>query len=99
MFDCILTKIFRNPELEGGLRTNTVKGHAEKLPRLEQSFIMFAEPLNITAELDEKAQTLNLVVGRMVATSPVKSIEGPENTTYTLTTASDSKYKLEVISN
>jgi hypothetical protein len=95
MFDCILTKIYRDPKLEGGLRSNNVKGQAEKLPCLEKPFIMFAEPFNKTAELDETAQMLNMVVGRMVQTSPLKLIEGLENTTYTLTTTSGSKYKLE----
>lgn len=80
-----LTKIYRKPELEGGLRTDEVIGVCQNLPCKGVRFSMLAEPLEIKAGV------------RLVETSVVQEVKIKQHNLYSFITESGSHYKVEVL--
>lgn len=79
-----LTKIHRDPNLEGGLRTPIVEGDTECLPKVGSSFRMFGAPLEGG-------------ICRMVITNLVSEVTFVEDGKYRFETESGSIYQVETI--
>jgi len=79
-----MTKLFREADLEGGLRTDVVEGVIRRHPEVGDPFVLESAPL------DEKYDT------RIVSTSRVTSIEEVDGAVL-LRTESNSLYKVEYI--
>jgi|TARA_R110000823_G_scaffold191353_3_gene322941 hypothetical protein len=82
--ECILTTVKRDPNLEGGLRTESVNGETNDLPIVGWRFELMAQSLDKT-----------IPAIRVVSTSPVESIT-EEVFGYTFTTR-NSTYQLEIV--
>ena len=84
---CTLTKISRHQDLEGGLRTDSVRGNVTELPTLGKRFVMLAESLTIEGV-------------RYIDTSEVESVESLEGLDVTntcrFTTWSGFIYELKI---
>ena len=79
-----MTKVYRDNNLEGGLRTNEVVGICYELPTIGKSFLMHAESIEIKDGF------------RQVTTSRVKTVEQNGNV-FNIETESNSKYTIEVL--
>ena len=78
-----LTKIFRNPNLKGGLRTSVINGIWDEFPVIGKPFTMTAPPLEVGAF-------------RYIRTSKIKEMNILENI-ITIKTESNSVYTIEVL--
>jgi hypothetical protein len=77
-----MTKVYRDPALEGGLRTESVEGNLSYDYNIGSSIHMLSEPL-------DKAMD-----ARLVTTSRIVKLE-PENGVDVITTENGSVYRIE----
>jgi len=78
-----LTKVYREPNLEGGLRGNSVVGNTYEIPQIGSQFCMYASPLE-TGDL------------RFIKTSKIIESDILDNI-ITITTENGSIYTIEIL--
>ena len=87
LFECTMSKISR-PDIEGGLRTEEVKGVTGFTPAKDKTFIMMAKSLTDYG--------FDSISTRYVETSPVTEVVEEGENEWVVTTMSGSKYNIKI---